>query len=276
MTTRRGRRAAIIMTVIALTACLGVLSGCESDEVKSAKEALNGEIQRVESQLATLQDEITTAEELASTEDIPLDESVIPALENEISNAKAIEFTAPSTSSSLEEINEATAELKELDYTASIQALQDAETAVNNSIEQMKLVTNPTEAYVIQRLREVEGVSDIAAATEDNDPNGQLNKDGGYTAAVFFSSPLVNESEVSGGPSVIDKGTDGGGCIEVYKTAEDAEKRNTYLSAFDGGILASGSHTVVGTVVIRTSSKLTASQQDQLEAAIIESLTKLS
>ena len=36
---------------------------------------------------------------------------------------------------------------------------------------------------------------------------------------------------------------------------------NDYLAAFDGGIFASGSHTVVGTVLVRTSNELTASQQ---------------
>lgn len=37
----------------------------------------------------------------------------------------------------------------------------------------------------------------------------------------------------------------------------------------------SGSHKVVGTCIIRTSDSLTATQQKELEAAIIEALTKL-
>ena len=64
------------------------------DEVKSAKENLNTEIERVESQMADLQSEIETAEALAQTEDAPLDETVIPSLESAISQAKTIEFTA--------------------------------------------------------------------------------------------------------------------------------------------------------------------------------------
>ena len=36
------------------------------------------------------------------------------------------------------------------------------------------------------------------------------------------------------GADLVAKGTDAGGCVEVYKTAEDAKKRNDYLSAFDG------------------------------------------
>ena len=75
------------------------------------------------------------------------------------------------------------------------------------------------------------------------------------------------------GNTVIEQGTEGGGGIEVYATAEDAEKRRDYLAAFDGGILASGTHTVVGTVLVRTSNELTASQQQEMEAKIIEVLT---
>ena len=47
------------------------------------------------------------------------------------------------------------------------------------------------------------------------------------------------------------------------------------MSAFDGGVLASGSHTVIGTVLVRTSNELTASQQKDLEAKIIAALTYL-
>lgn len=46
-------------------------------------------------------------------------------------------------------------------------------------------------------------------------------------------------------------------------------------TALDGGVLASGSHTVVGTCVVRTSDELAASKQKELEAAVIGALTKL-
>lgn len=260
---------------IAIIASLLLLAGCDSDEVKSAKDSLNTEIERIEGQVADLQAEIESAEALAQTDEIPLDESVIPTLESAISQAKTIEFTAPKTPSGLEEINAEIDNLKAIDYEADIQALKDSEQAVTDSIEQMKLVTNPSEAFVIERLQGVDGVGDISAVTEDNDPNGQLGKAGGYTAMVYFTSPLVNQGNVYGS-TVIEKGCDGGGAIEVYATVDDANKRNDYLGTFDGGILSSGSHNVVGTVVVRTSDELTASQQKQLEAAIVEALTRLS
>ncbi|HIT44538.1 MAG TPA: hypothetical protein IAC28_00395 [Candidatus Aphodovivens excrementavium] len=262
------------IAIVLAASCLLVLSGCESDEMKSAKEAMNSEVTRIEGQIDALQAEIETAETLVAAGETPLDENVIPSLESAISEAKTVEFDAPAVPGSLEEVTAKTEELKSVDYAADIQALQDAEQAVNDSVEQMKLVTNPSETFVIERLQTVEGVGDISAVTEDNDPNGQLGKGGGYTATVYFSSPLVDQSLVYG-DTIIEKGTDGGGAIEVYATVEDANKRNDYLAGYDGGILSSGSHTVVGTVLVRTSNELTASQQDQLEAAIIESLTRL-
>ena len=265
----------LVALCVALLASVALLAGCESDEVKSAKENLNTEIERVESQMADLQSEIETAEALAQTEDAPLDETVIPSLESAISQAKTIEFTAPDTPSGLDEINAEIDNLKAIDYTADIQTLKDAEQVVNDSIAQMKQGTKPSEAFVIERRQGIEGIGDISAVTEDNDPNGQLGKSGGYTATVYFTSPLVDQSDVIGS-TVIEKGTEGGGAIEVYANVDDANKRKDYLSAFDGGILSSGSHEVVGTVLVRTSDKLTASQQKELEAAIIEALTRLS
>src|SRR5699024_5528287 len=98
---------------------------------------------------------------------------------------------------------------------------------------------------------------------------------GGYTATVYFASDLVDQSQVYG-ETIVDKGTEAGGAVEVYPTVEDATKRNEYLASFDGaGFLSSGSHSVVGTVVIRTSDQLTASQQKEIETNIYNSLIEI-
>ena len=60
---------------------------------------------------------------------------------------------------------------------------------------------------------------------------------GSYTAAVYFADNEVTNPVA--GADLVAKGTDAGGCVEVYKTAEDAKKRNDYLSAFDGFQLSS-------------------------------------
>ena len=56
---------------------------------------------------------------------------------------------------------------------------------------------------------------------------------------------------------------------------EDAEKRRDYLATYDGKIYANGTHTVIGTVLVRTSNKLTATQQKELEQKVIDALTRL-
>lgn len=91
----------------------------------------------------------------------------------------------------------------------------------------------------------------------------------------FLQNSSYNQSNVYG-KTIVDKGTEAGGAIEVYPTVEDANKRNEYLAGFDGaGMLSSGSHSVVGTIVIRTSDKLTASQQKEMEKNIYNSLIEI-
>lgn len=143
------------------------------------------------------------------------------------------------------------------------------------SSKQLEQVTNPSEKFILKRLSDVSHITDMEAVTEGNDPNGNLNKAGGYTSCVYFSTDLLDQSEIYGN-SVIDKGTDGGGSVEVYPTARDAYTRNEYLSVFDSSsVLNSGSHTVLGTIVIRTSRNLTASQQKQLEQEIYDSFIEI-
>ena len=123
-------------------------------------------------------------------------------------------------------------------------------TAYQNSVKQLAQITNPKYTFIEERLKEVDTIQEVQHATEEHDPNGLLNKQGGYTASIYFSDSQVTEPVY--GTDIVDKGTEAGGCIEVYKTKDEAEKRNTYISAFDGGQLNPGSHYVYGTIVIRT------------------------
>lgn len=252
------------------------LTGCDSEETKAAKESFNNEVERVQASYDALTAEIATAEELVVTEERPLDETLKPALEDTISDAKTVEFKSPSMPSGIDNINAATEELKNTSFDDKTQALKDAETALSNSIEQRKLVTAPSEAFVIERLRGIDGVGEIAALTEETDNNGLLGKAGIYYAKIDFASPWIKDPySIYSGRSVAENSTDGGGSVEVFETEELAQKRNDYLGAFDGGMFASGSHKVLGTLIVRTSNELTASQQKKLEADIIASLTKL-
>ena len=125
---------------------------------------------------------------------------------------------------------------------------------------------------VVNKIKYIEGITAIDVATETHDPNGNLNKAGGYISQVYFSYYLVNQEELVEG-DLVEKGTDAGGSIETYATADEAIKRNAYLSIFDGSVFSSGSHTVLGNMVIRTSDNLTASQQSALEAELIKCLS---
>lgn len=217
---------------------------------------------------------ISNAESLLLKKETALDETLIPAVETAVSEAKAAKKSIAEMPKTESEIVAAAEQLKAIDYTEVLTNLTEKKDALEKSIKQYKLVDAPSEAYIIECLKNVSNVVNISAVTEDNDPNGNLNKAGGYTAQVYFSCDLINQSSVYG-TSVIEKGTDCGGSIEVYANSEDANKRNVYLSSFDGTMFASGSHTVIGTVLVRTSNKLTASQQKQLEADIISALTAI-
>ena len=44
----------------------------------------------------------------------------------------------------------------------------------------------------MQRILTVDDVADARAVTEDQDPNGNLHKAGGYTSTIYFESKTVN------------------------------------------------------------------------------------
>lgn len=135
-------------------------------------------------------------------------------------------------------------------------------------------ITNPDENWVIDRLASIDCITDVEAVTKNHDPNQLLNVDGGYTSCVYFSIDGINQTSIEG--TGIDKGTDAGGAIEVYKTVTDAQNRCDYLSQFDNTLLYSGSYAILGTTVIRTSYLLTNEQQVELTNEITKAFTALT
>lgn len=266
----------IIVVVLVLISILGTVLGLTvfNKDWNAANDAYAKEVTIVEKKNEKLDKLISKSEKLTMTKETALDESTVPALETAISEAKAARQSIPEKPLKTSDILSVVKTLKEINYDDIEVNLQSKYDALEKSLKQYALVNHPTEAYVIQCLKKVPTVTGIAAATEDNDPNGHLNKAGGYTAQVYFTSSLVNQNEVYG-TSIIDKGTDAGGSIEVYATVEDANERENYLATLDGGIFASGSHKVIGTVLVRTSDKLTATQQKEMEANIIAALIDL-
>lgn len=133
-------------------------------------------------------------------------------------------------------------------------------------------VSELTDTAAAEKLEQIRTITDIQIATEDRDPNGQLGKQGGYTGCVFFRDSRVAQSDLASTGDAIDIGTDGGGSVELYAAEADAKRRDAYLASFDGTALSSGSHIVVGTVLVRTSCHLKASQQKEFTEEILEVL----
>ena len=141
-----------------------------------------------------------------------------------------------------------------------------------NAITIVKQLICPKQDFVQQKLKSIDAIKDIEAVTEENNPDGMLNKDGGYYGCLYFTTILIDENSIPG-KSIVDKGTDAGGAVELFSSLEDTKKRCEYLASFDGTILTTGSYVLIGTMVIRTSFKLADNEQYQLTDSIIKAMT---
>lgn len=251
--------------------------GCSSEK-SEAKKQFEMAVSSLEDKEEKLDENINNLQEIIDAGEPVLDESVIDNANEAIKNAQSAKYEVPEMGKEVEEIQKQTKEIEAVSYEEQETAIEEAKNALNESIEKYKLVDCPTEDFVLKRVATVEHITGVQAVTEDHDPNGNLNKAGSYTATVYMSCDYVNKDElyIEPGEDIVDVGTDGGAAVEVYTCKEDAIKREEYLAGFDGTIFVSGSHKVVGTCLIRTSSYLTASQQKEIETAIIEALTKLN
>ena len=272
-------------------------------------DAYNVKVNEISTANAEVDEAINEAQKLLNSGETPYEPETIDALSDSISATRQAMISVPEKQEILEtytvteddeklskaeleakteEFSEKTISIQEQqkelelkisslsvpDYSLQLDDLRKKQAELEDSISIQKQITCPEESFVIARLQEIEDIVEIDAVTEEHDPNGHLNKPGGYTSTVYFSVIEINQSEIYG-DDLIDKGTDAGGAVETFASVEDAESRNDYLAAFDGGILASGSHKVLGTMVLRTSDKLTASQQKELEEKMIAVLTYL-
>lgn len=264
----------IVTALIIIGGGCGYYFGVYAPHAKAVT-AFNSAKETVEEKNKELQTVLDSAEKLINSKEEAFDPATLDKLKSAEETAKNVFVHVPEIPKKTEDINKATKKLvNPIDYSAQINNLKSASVAYENSIKQIKQITNPTADFIIERLKEVPSITGEQAVTEDNDPNGNLNKQGGYTATVYFTDNQVKE-EIDG-KDIVDKGTDAGGSIEVYPTVKDAETRNAYLAAFDGaGMFNSGFHEVHGTVVIRASTNLTATQQNSLAKQVLDKLIEL-
>ena len=268
-----------ILIAIAMTLAVGfALTGCGDPEKQKAEDAFTEETELLQAQIDARTTEVEKAQSMLAEKKDALDETIQPKLEQAVDSAVNDKAVIPEMPKKTEEINAKTGEMKAWEESLATQTntMKDLEQKLDKSRKQYAQISSPKEEFVVERLKNVKDIDKVKAVTEDNDPNGMLGKQGGYKAQVYFSSPLVKDEYGTLTGDVIEDGTDGGGSVEVYETVSEAKTRDDYLGSFDGqGALSSGSHHVYGTIIIRTSNKLTASQQEKLEKRILKSLTKL-
>lgn len=236
-----------------------------------ALEAYNAAYAELSKNNASLEGAIGTGETAANASLPVMDGTLYDALAEAISTAKNALVPLAERGETPEATMAAAETMRGADYNGMDQAILDVCAQIENSNQLYALVDAPSDERVIACLNQVEGVVQCVAVTEATDRNNSLNKAGSYIGRIIFAYEAVTRSAIDDS-ALLNKGTDAGGSIEVFRNQADAEKRDSYLAVFDGTILDSGSHVVVGTVVVRTSSKLTASQQQELQAAITQAL----
>ena len=219
---------------------------------------------------------VETPELKETIESVVINDTLKQAKRTDIESASAhLESISDEYKAETEKILEQTEALIIPDYSSFKNTIASQSNDLEDSIAIQKQITAPTEDWVYTRLGRVSEIANIAAVTEEHDPNGHLNKSGGYTATLYFSTPLLDTTDLSA-YDIIENGNHSGGAVEVYVTEEDAKKRSDYLGSFDGvGLLNSGSHYVLGTMVIRTADELKASQQETLTNAIVDAMISL-
>ncbi|WP_051208895.1 zinc ribbon domain-containing protein [Butyrivibrio sp. WCD3002] len=139
---------------------------------------------------------------------------------------------------------------------------------------------SPSEADVVEMLASIDNILEIEAVTEENDSNESLNKPGGYSADIFFSSKYLEGTRAledwdGNRMSPIDAGTAGGGSIEIYSNVRDAEDRCKYIHEMQKKIGGGEKDAIVGTCLVRISRKMKASKQNKLMNLIVDGLQTL-
>ena len=304
----------LIICIVLLSACgtekLMEEANAAVDSYNTAAAAYNENIRpyndaigQIETVNSDLQAVLDAAQDVINKGEEPYDPETLEALKTTLTDAGEAKVSVPETLAEVDMlavpedakkdaleslIEQATTGAEEIssktvpalpeipDYTENISAVTEAQTTYENSIQSLKQITAPSDDFVMERLQRVDTITAMDAVTEDHDPNGQLNKQGGYIGCIYFTDTQVDRDELyieDGKDNVIDVGTDGGGAIEIFATAEEAEVRNNYLAGFDGmGAFSSGSHYVEGSCIIRTSNYLNGTQQKELTEKITQAL----
>lgn len=103
--------------------------------------------------------------------------------------------------------------------------------------------------------------------TAESDPNQLLGRPGGYTSAMSFSDLRVPAEPLPPEPGSIAAG----GKVEVFESAEDAQRRFEYVQTVTRSAPIFGEYTYLsGPVVLRVARGLTPDQASEYETALTE------
>jgi hypothetical protein len=195
---------------------------------------------------------------------------------NELLEITSVEFIddMPTDVSLTDDDTDSVGNLEEQEFCERLEKIMDKTDELIGYYLIAQNITDPDTSWVKGKLSSVNGVTGVEKVTSSNNPDGLLGKEGAYKDCLYFTIDSIEASSVSG-DSIVDKGTDAGGAVEIYDTLEYALNRCDYLAQFDGTILYSGSYVVVGTMVIRTSYKLSNQEQVELTDKIVKALTEL-
>ena len=233
----------------------------------------------------TVSDE-TTADE-AGTDETASDEAVVDEAETD---EAAVDETAPDEAAS----DEATSDAVVTDETTVDEAVTDAAASdeaatdeagtdevaagevVSDEVGTDEAASDEVDADEAETDESVadESVTDETASDEATaDENAAIEAASDENApvdSIYFASTLVSEACVYLSDEALAASDAGcGGGVEIYATAEAAQRRDAELSAQAG----QGAHRVAGTVVIRLSSALSAQERETLMEEVLEALT---
>ena len=155
-----------------------------------------------------------------------------------------------------------------------ISTIKDMEKNLADAQSVMDNIDNPSKEWVVEKVKRISHVKDVKAVTKDNDVTGILEREnGGCKECIYFIYDTIENDQYKDKDDSITRGTDGGGAIEIFSNLKDAEERCAYLKEFDDTILESGSYALIGTMVVRTSYKLSYEQQYEFTDEIFKALT---
>ena len=222
----------VLIALLLLTGCASALESAQKSVDKYNEELItynqkisdyNTAAKARNESVKTLTEELNSSQESINRNEAPFDENTLVELKDAIMKGNDVlvaevevlpEFNKIVVSESLsdEELKslkiQAEQDLKTMksvtvpetpeavNYSEILSVLQEAHKNYENSIKSLKQITAPSDEFVMSRLQSIDTIMGMEAVTEDHDPNGLLNKAGGYIGTVYFRDIRVKEDDL--------------------------------------------------------------------------------